>query len=182
MRLVRKSDTELGAEVVKLRDQRRAFGRANNGLFREDAERRIADRIAEARERFEVQATGFVQGGFGVSLEDLIHSAILSDDRLEARLRDVLARMPDEMFLSGSRTEADAELARFDARIEEIERELERRRRQRAVDEAKAELARRDGICSASRGVPMHTSLSRCACVKWRPGRGGGRASRSRKP
>jgi hypothetical protein len=56
-------------------------------------------------------------------------------------LREAVAELPDTVFAAGTRAEAEAKLRALDDKVQAVERELERRRRQRAVEEAQAELA-----------------------------------------
>jgi hypothetical protein len=147
----KRSDSELGVEVVRLKDERRRVARELNALvFRDDVENRIGSLVASARARFEALVAN-VAGAPNVipgeipsvssPFDAIVFASVVASADFEQRLREAVEALPDNLFAEGSRDKAEAELTRLDGKLAAIELELERRKRERAVAEAERELS-----------------------------------------
>ena len=97
MNLKKRSDAELGVEVVRLKDERRRVARELNSLvFRGDIENRLSSLVASARARFEALVANVAGApntvpaeipGVSSPFDSIVFASVVDSADFEQRLR-----------------------------------------------------------------------------------------------
>jgi hypothetical protein len=134
---------EVEAEMVELKQDRRAYARANSGPFAEDLIGNVDRFVADCRLRFDAFTADIIVGG---GSPDSQHSQILavvgylSSPESHARMRAVAGEMA--AGLDGpSKSAVEAELASYDKKLAALEDELKQLRKADEIAELEARYA-----------------------------------------
>jgi len=144
---------EIDAELVELRQERRAFARSVNQLLREDLLDLVDRRVAEASAGVEGLLAHLNPADGVAPLESVGRPGLLdmcalwsfaSDEGLHEQMRGAIRDLPAELFVC-SRAEATAKLADFDAKIAGLEQERLETEKAARLAEVEADYATAEG-------------------------------------